>query len=61
MTIFISNAMQNAAALEKYCAPHGIDPKSVISIAVSPMLNYQIDYTNKDGNYCTILVHDKEA
>ena len=61
MSIWITGAIQNAESLEKYCSPHGIDPKSVISIAVNPMLNYQIDYMNKDGNYCTILVHDKEA
>lgn len=60
MTIWISNAINNAATLKKYCEPHGIDPKSVVSIAVNDF-NYQIDYMNKDGNYCTILVHEKKV
>ena len=60
MSVWINGGIQNKEALKKYCEPHGIDPKSVISIAVNPF-NYQIDYMNKDGNYCTILVHEKQA
>jgi hypothetical protein len=61
MSVWINGGLQNKQILEQYCEPHGIDPKSVISIAVNPFINYQIDYMNKDGNYCTILVHEKQA
>lgn len=56
MTTFIMNAAANKEMLNRYCEPHGIDPKSVMSISVEVGDYYQIEYTNKDGHYCTILV-----
>lgn len=56
MTTYIHNSNNNTEMLNKYCKPHKIDPASVLSITVEPFQSYQIEYTNKDGHYCTILV-----
>ena len=43
MTTYILNSNANTEMLEKYCKPHKIDPASVLSIAVKPFENYQIE------------------
>lgn len=58
MTTYILNSNANTEMLEKYCKPHKIDTSSVLSISVQPFENYQIEYTNADGHYCTILVKE---
>lgn len=58
MTTFYLNSNANWEMLQKYCKPHKIDPNNVLSITVEPLSSYQIDYTNKDGHYCTILVYE---
>jgi hypothetical protein len=59
MTTYILNSNANTEMLNKYCKPHKIETSSVISISVNPFENYQIEYLNKDGHYCTILVKEE--
>ena len=57
MSLLIMNTNTNARMLSEYCKPHKIDTKSIISIKVD-VESYFLEYINKDGHYCTMLVQE---